>query len=83
MGAKQNSSNAIHFDSWLIVNNCSYNRMVPQTLNMVDVVLRSIRVYKVQKSGELCDKLEKDVNLICEYDPQGVNLKLYTGKSNE
>lgn len=57
--------------------------MVPQTLNMVDVVLRSIRVYKVQKNGELCDKIEKDVNLICEYDPQGVNLKCFTGKLSE
>lgn len=54
--------------------------MVPQSLNMVDVILRSIRIFKVQKNGELCDKFEKDISLICEYDPQGVNLKIYTGK---
>lgn len=55
--------------------------MVPQSLNMVDVVLRSIRILKVQKNGDLCDKFEKDISLICEYDPQGVNLKIYTGKT--
>lgn len=54
-------------------------KMVPQTLNMVDVVIRNIRIFKVQKNGELRDKLEKDVNLICEYDPQGLNLKLLSG----
>lgn len=56
--------------------------MVPQSLNMVDVVLRSTRILKVQKNGELCDKYERDISLICEYDPQGVNLKVYTGKKS-
>lgn len=53
--------------------------MVPQTLNMVDVVIRNIRIFKVQKSGELRDKLVKDVSLSCEYDPQGINIKLIAG----
>lgn len=53
--------------------------MVPQTLNMVDVVIRNIRIFKVQKSGELRDKLVKDVSLSCEYDPQGINIKFLAG----
>lgn len=53
--------------------------MVPQTLNMVDVVIRNIRIFKVQKSGDLRDKLVKDVSLSCEYDPQGINIKLIAG----
>lgn len=53
--------------------------MVPQTSNMVDVVIRSVRIYKVQKSGDLHEKLAKDVNLLCEYSPQGVSIKVLAG----
>lgn len=53
--------------------------MVPQNLNMVDIILRSVRVFTVQKNGELNDKNERNINLICEYDPQGINIKTFTG----
>lgn len=53
--------------------------MVPQTSNMVDVVIRSVRIYKVQKSGDLHDKLAKDVNLLCEYSPKGLSIKVLAG----
>lgn len=53
--------------------------MVPQTSNMVDVVIRSVRIYKVQKSGDLHDKLAKDVNLSCEFSPQGLSIKVLAG----
>lgn len=53
--------------------------MVLLTSNMVDVVIRSVRIYKVQKSGDLHDKLEKDVNLLCEHGPQGLAIKVFTG----
>lgn len=54
--------------------------MVPQNLNMVDVILKSVRVFEVQKNGELNDKYERNINLICEYDSQGVNMKAFNGK---
>lgn len=50
-----------------------------QTLNMVDVVIRSVRIFKVQKSGDLHDKLAKDVSLLCEHCPQGISIKVYEG----
>lgn len=53
--------------------------LVLQTSNMVDVVIRSVRIYKVQKSGDLHDKLDKDVNLLCEHGPQGLTIKVFTG----
>lgn len=54
--------------------------MVPQILNMVDVVIRSVRIFKVQKNGELRDKFNIAVCLLCEYDPQGFILKIFSGK---
>lgn len=54
--------------------------MVPQNLNMVDEILRAIRIFVVQKNGELSDKFGRNINLICENDPQGMNMKIFTGK---
>lgn len=45
----------------------------------MDLVFNNIRVYKVQKTGEFRDKAEKDVSLLCEYDPQGINIKFLLG----
>lgn len=55
-------------------------KMVPQTLNMVDGILRPVRILKVQKNGDLCDKYDENISLLCEYDPQGITLKCFTGK---
>lgn len=49
-------------------------------VNMVDVVYRNIRIFKVIKTGEFRDKLEKDVSISCEYDPQGINLRILAGE---
>lgn len=57
--------------------------MVPQTLSLADGVLRTIRIYKVQKNGDLCDKYGQNMSLLCEYDPQGITLKCFTGKLRE
>lgn len=46
---------------------------------MADVI-RSVRVYKIENSGDLVDKCKSDVDILCEYDPQGVNLKIISGK---
>lgn len=54
--------------------------MVPQNINMVDVILRPIRVFVVQNNGELVDKFEHSTYVLCEYDPQGMNMKIFTGK---
>lgn len=43
-------------------------------------MIRSVRVFKVEKSGDLSDKCNKDVELIIQYDPQGINLKIMSGK---
>lgn len=53
--------------------------MVPQTSNMVDVVIRSVRIFKVQKNGDLHDKLTKDVSLLCEHCSQGITIKILSG----
>lgn len=53
--------------------------MVPQVINMVDVVIRSVRVFKIQKNGDLRDKFDVEVCLLCEYDPQGFVLKIFSG----
>lgn len=47
---------------------------------MADVVIRSVRVFKVENSGDLSDKCNKEVDLLLQYDPQGVNLKIKCGK---
>lgn len=57
--------------------------MVPQNLNMVDEILRAIRIFVVQKNGELSDKFGRNINLICENDPQGMNMKIFTGKQKK
>lgn len=57
-------------------------KMVPQTLNMVDGILRPVRIFKVQKNCDLCDKYGENISLQCEYDPQGITLKCFTGKTN-
>lgn len=46
---------------------------------MADVI-RSVRVYKIENSGDLVDKCKSDVDILCEYDPQGVNIKIISGK---
>lgn len=47
---------------------------------MADGALR-VRVFNVDHfSGDLVDKFNKDIEIICEYDPQGVNLKPKSGK---
>lgn len=48
---------------------------------MADVVIRSVRIFKVENSGDLSDKCNKDVELTIQYDPQGINLKIDSGKS--
>lgn len=47
---------------------------------MADVVIRSVRIFKVENSGDLSDKCNKDVELTIQYDPQGINLKIDSGK---
>lgn len=47
---------------------------------MADVTIRSVRLLKVEKSGDLLDKSHKDVDILCEYDPQGINIKILSGK---
>lgn len=42
--------------------------------------MRSVRVFGVQKNGELNDEYERNVHLVCEYDSQGVNMKTFKGK---
>lgn len=54
--------------------------MVPQNLNMVDDILRSTRIFVVQRNGELSDKFGRNINLLCEQDPQGMNMKIFSGK---
>lgn len=53
--------------------------MVPQNPKMTDDILKAIRLYKVQKNGELLDKYERNLNLLCEINSQGVNLKIFLG----
>lgn len=65
------------------VQNFSKIEMVPQNLNIMDLVFNNIRVYKVQKTGEFRDKVDKEVSLTCEYDPQGINIKILIGKCDE
>lgn len=59
---------------------CKFSKieMVPQNLNM-DLAFNNVRVFKVQKTGEFRDKVDKDVSLSCEYDPQGINVKILLG----
>lgn len=49
---------------------------------MADVI-RSVRVYKIENSGELVDKCKSEVDILCEYDPQGINIKIITGKRDQ
>lgn len=43
-------------------------------------VIKCVRVFKIENNGELVDKCKKTVDLLCEYDPQGINLKVVSGK---
>lgn len=52
--------------------------MVPQNMNMSDI-LKSVRLYAVQKNGELFEKFEENLNLVCEYSSQGLNMKILRG----
>ncbi len=43
-------------------------------------VIKCVRVFQILNNGELVDKCKKNVDLLCEYDPQGINLKVLSGK---
>lgn len=43
-------------------------------------VIKSVRVFQILNNGDLVDKCKKNVDLLCEYDPQGINLKVLSGK---
>lgn len=42
--------------------------------------IKCVRVFKIENNGELVDKCNKNVDILCEYDPQGINLKVLLGK---
>lgn len=42
-------------------------------------VIKCVRVYQILNNGELVDKCKKNVDLLIEYDPQGINLKVLSG----
>lgn len=42
-------------------------------------VIKSVRVFQILNNGDLVDKCKKNVDLLCEYDPQGINLKVLSG----
>lgn len=42
---------------------------------------KSIRVYTVGKNGKLCDKFDRSIDLMCEYDPQGMKMKISKGRA--
>lgn len=44
-------------------------------------VIKCVRVFQILNSGDLVDKCKKNVDILCEYDPQGVNLKVLSGKN--
>lgn len=46
---------------------------------MADVAIRAVRVYRIESNGDLTDKCNRDVDLLVQYDPQGINLKILTG----
>lgn len=54
--------------------------MYPNDLNVMEAMWRSVRIYIVEKNGKLCDKFDRNIDLICEYDPQGMKMKIFTGK---
>lgn len=56
--------------------------MYPNDLNVMEAIWRSIRIYIVEKNGKLCDKFDRNIDLICEYDPQGMKMKIFTGEQN-
>lgn len=55
--------------------------MYPNDLNVMEAIWRSIRIYMVEKNGKLCDKFDRNIDLICEYDPQGMKMKIFTGET--
>lgn len=54
--------------------------MFPQKSNLKEAMWKSVRVFIVEKDGKLCDRFNRNTNLICEYDPQGMNINVFTGK---
>lgn len=56
--------------------------MYPNDLNVMEAIWRSIRIYIVEKNGKLCDKFDRNIDLISEYDPQGMKMKIFTGEQN-
>lgn len=54
--------------------------MYPNDLNVMEAIWRSIRIYIVERNGKLCDKFDRNIDLICEYDPQGMKMKIFTGE---
>lgn len=57
--------------------------MVPQNQNMPDDILKAIRIFIVQKNGELFDKFERNLNLLCESNSEGVNLNFFLGNKSD
>lgn len=49
-------------------------------MKMAEVIIKCVRVFKIENNGDLVDKCNKNVDLLCEYDPQGINLKVLLGK---
>lgn len=43
-------------------------------------IFQSVRVFVVGTNGKLCDKFDQNFDLNCEYDPQGMRLKLFKGR---
>lgn len=48
---------------------------------MAGVKICSVRVQKITKNGELIEKFSENCDLLCEYDPLGINIKLESGKN--
>ncbi|KAG4066161.1 hypothetical protein HA402_010363 [Bradysia odoriphaga] len=42
-------------------------------------VIKCVRVFQILSNGDLVDKCKRNVDLLAEYDPQGVNLKVLSG----
>ena len=43
-------------------------------------VYRMVSISSVEKSGEIRQKYDFTVNVVVEYDPQGISVKLKQGK---
>lgn len=47
---------------------------------MMEYIFESIRVFIVEKNEKLRDKFDRNIDLICENDPQGMKIKIFTGE---